>query len=166
MIRSALVCIVFALLLNIPAPASEQFKDVPDDHWAASAVQKLKDLGVVEGYPDGTFRGNQPVTRYELAAALVRFSEFLQESVKPLSMQTQPRSGEAVQKTQPVAGSPAAALITGGFLPPDSPLAADTSKPVTTEQLADALASIAKRLIELTVPADSGVRSLSPAEGE
>ena len=137
---------------------AESFKDVPKDHWAAGAVQKLKDEGVVQGYPDGTFKGNQPVTRYELAAALVRFVEFLQESEKPVVTDKQK---PAAQSSSGGFGSaaalccrsnePEAVLVDGGFLPKDSALAKDGKKPVTSEELADALASVAKRLIELRV---------------
>jgi len=51
------------------------FKDVPPNHWAAGLVEKARSLGLVQGYPDGTFRGNERVTRYELAAILARLAE-------------------------------------------------------------------------------------------
>ena len=35
------------------------FPDVPADHWAAQAVQLMADLGIMIGYPDGTFNGGQ-----------------------------------------------------------------------------------------------------------
>jgi hypothetical protein len=35
------------------------FPDVPADHWAAQAVQLVADLGIMIGYPDGTFNGGQ-----------------------------------------------------------------------------------------------------------
>ena len=44
-----------------------KFKDMPKNHWAASSVNDLVRLGVTKGYPDGTFRGSKPVTRYETA---------------------------------------------------------------------------------------------------
>ena len=42
------------------------------DHWAYDAMQRLMDLGVTSGFPDGTFSGNRPLTRYEFAAAVTR----------------------------------------------------------------------------------------------
>ena len=58
------------------APKSERtaapFPDVPADHWAAEFVATVKALGLMDGYSDGTFRGGQPVTRYELAAIIAR----------------------------------------------------------------------------------------------
>lgn len=51
-------------------PAGE-FTDVSPTHWAYSAVNALvENYGCLTGYPDGTFRGDQFVTRYEFAAAL------------------------------------------------------------------------------------------------
>ncbi len=46
--------------------------DVPQGHWAYEYVRRLMELGVLEGYPDGRFRGSQPLTRYEFAVALAR----------------------------------------------------------------------------------------------
>jgi len=48
------------------------FKDVPKDDWAAEAIAWCKEQGFLQGYDDGTFRPNQPVTRKELAAVLYR----------------------------------------------------------------------------------------------
>ena len=53
------------------------FPDVPTDHWAYEAVNRLNLAGVISGYPDGTFRGNNPVTRYEVAAMLDRLWQAL-----------------------------------------------------------------------------------------
>jgi hypothetical protein len=47
---------------------SDSFADVPTNHWAYQAVQELAADGYIKGYPDGTFRGNRPLTRYEIAA--------------------------------------------------------------------------------------------------
>ena len=45
--------------------------DVSPNHWAYTAVNNLvEDYGCLAGYPDGTFRGNEAVTRYEFAAAM------------------------------------------------------------------------------------------------
>ena len=54
-----------------------KFRDVPDSHWAAKAVYKLVELGVTQGYPDGTFRGNKSMTRFETATFLAKLSENL-----------------------------------------------------------------------------------------
>ncbi len=48
------------------------FLDTPTNHWAYEAVQDLAKKGIVIGYPDGTYGGKRPMTRYEFAVALDR----------------------------------------------------------------------------------------------
>jgi hypothetical protein len=48
------------------------FQDVPLDHWAYQAVAELAADGYIKGYPDGTFKGNRPMTRYEIAVLTER----------------------------------------------------------------------------------------------
>ena len=49
-----------------------EFPDVPKDHWAYSYVKSLADRGLLEGYPDGEFKGDRSMTRYEFAAIIYR----------------------------------------------------------------------------------------------
>ncbi|WP_432646655.1 S-layer homology domain-containing protein [Mitsuokella sp.] len=51
------------------------FPDVPENHWAYSYVKKLSERGLLEGYPDGEFKGNRTLTRYEFAAIVARALE-------------------------------------------------------------------------------------------
>jgi hypothetical protein len=48
------------------------FPDVPKDHWAYQYVKTLADKGYITGYPDGTFKGDRAMTRYEYAAVIYR----------------------------------------------------------------------------------------------
>ena len=48
------------------------FPDVSKDHWAYSYVKSLADRGLLEGYPDGEFKGDRSMTRYEFAAIIYR----------------------------------------------------------------------------------------------
>lgn len=48
------------------------FPDVPKDHWAYMYVKSLADKGYLEGYPDGEFKGNRAMTRYEYATVIYR----------------------------------------------------------------------------------------------
>ncbi len=52
--------------------AANPFSDVSQDDWAYAAVSDLSVQGVVEGYPDGTFKGERNMTRYELAQIVAR----------------------------------------------------------------------------------------------
>ncbi len=51
--------------------AEQSFSDVPQDHWAFAYVEAGKDLGIVNGYPDGTFKPDKPVKFEELCKMLV-----------------------------------------------------------------------------------------------
>ena len=52
--------------------ASNPFSDVPADHWAYDAVSQLAADGVIEGYGDGTYKGNRNITRYEMAQMVAK----------------------------------------------------------------------------------------------
>lgn len=64
----------FLVMLNqafqFPGTGTQNFSDVPADAYYAQAIGKAHALGVVSGYPDGTFRPNDPITR-EAAAAML-----------------------------------------------------------------------------------------------
>jgi hypothetical protein len=48
------------------------FKDVPSNYWAKEVIEDIATLGIVTGYPDGTFRPEGPITRAEVTTLLVR----------------------------------------------------------------------------------------------
>jgi hypothetical protein len=50
----------------------EDLKDLETRHWAFQAVSHLKKVEIVEGYPDGFFRGKRAITRYEMSKAFDR----------------------------------------------------------------------------------------------
>ena len=52
--------------------ASNSFSDVPRGHWAYQSVAKLATDGVIEGYGDGTYRGDRLITRYEMAQMIAK----------------------------------------------------------------------------------------------
>ena len=51
------------------------FPDVEENHWAYDYVATMAGNGVLEGYPDGYFKGNRNMTRYEMAAVLYRLMQ-------------------------------------------------------------------------------------------
>lgn len=60
-------------VLGLIAPAAPQpFSDVPGPHWAADAIAHLAAKGLLKGYPDGTFKGDRTMTRYEMAELVAR----------------------------------------------------------------------------------------------
>ncbi|MDR9771011.1 S-layer homology domain-containing protein [Acetomicrobium sp.] len=58
----ALVAVFALVAFAAPAFAANPFVDVPMNHWAYDAVSHLAAKGIIQGYPDGTYRGNQPMT--------------------------------------------------------------------------------------------------------
>lgn len=70
-ILKAAVCTFFAGAA-MTASAANPFSDVESNSWAYEAVASLSDRNIIEGYPDGTFRGNKHITRYELAQITAR----------------------------------------------------------------------------------------------
>ena len=52
--------------------ADNAFSDITPDDWSYKAVSQLADEGVIDGYPDGTFKGNKNITRYEMGQIVAR----------------------------------------------------------------------------------------------
>ena len=61
------------------------YSDVPDTAWYSTAVSTLSKMGVISGYPDGTFRPNAPITRAEFAAMITRFDETAKSADTPFT---------------------------------------------------------------------------------
>ena len=64
-----------AILIAFAAPvfaATNPFMDVPMNSWAYDAVAQLASKGILSGYPDGLYKGRQPMTRYEAASVVAR----------------------------------------------------------------------------------------------
>ncbi|MFP4662042.1 MAG: S-layer homology domain-containing protein [Halanaerobiales bacterium] len=66
--------IITVLVLSSTISATD-IKDVPSDHWAYQNVSKLVDQGLLQLYEDDTFRGNESLTRYQLAEIVARILE-------------------------------------------------------------------------------------------
>lgn len=81
-----------AMILATAAIASANpFSDVPASHWAYDAVNSMAEKGIVQGFPNGTFKGNQNVTRYQLAmitAKMIANVEQLGGNVSKTDLQT------------------------------------------------------------------------------
>jgi S-layer homology domain len=81
---------------DVPAAASADvaqaspLSDVPLNSWAYDAVNQLAQDGIIKGYPDGTFKGNRPMTRYEAAVLAYRAVDMLEAQIT---------AGKTVEKT-------------------------------------------------------------------
>lgn len=131
------------------------FKDISAGHWAAPGVTRMVARGIMNGRPDGTFQGDKPVTRYELAVALDRFVRQTEAALK--------KSGEAFRASEPNPDPKAslnipkghwaydaiARLVSSGYLPGSSPIVIGPGQHLTIEQIGEAFASVAIRLTDL-----------------
>ncbi|MDQ3813495.1 MAG: tetratricopeptide repeat protein, partial [Armatimonadota bacterium] len=64
----------------------EEGADLPRDHWAYTALNRLSQAGVIEGLPDGTYAGKKPMTRYEAAVAVARLLEKQNVTDQPVEL--------------------------------------------------------------------------------
>ncbi len=100
MMKHKIVISIVALLLLVnlysincfsqvaPSLPPNFFTDVPTSHWAYEALLKLYQLGLITGYPDGTYKGNQPMSRYEIALVIYKLLIYLQSEIKNTDVST------------------------------------------------------------------------------
>lgn len=78
------IALLFTLLLALAPSAraggASPFPDLPSDHWAEDAVVRLSREGIIVGYPDGSFRGERALTRYEMALVVTRLLDLFGRS--------------------------------------------------------------------------------------
>lgn len=67
-----LLAVAFCPGMVLAQQGARPQETVPFEHWAYDACQQMSDLGIIIGYPDGTWRGDRPLTRYEFAMAVSR----------------------------------------------------------------------------------------------
>ena len=71
--RKQLAVLAATAVLGVTsALAAHPFSDVTAQDWAYQAVERLAAEGVIQGYPDGTFKGQRNITRYEMAQMIAR----------------------------------------------------------------------------------------------
>ncbi len=61
-----------SLAATVGQAAATPFADVPANHWAYEAIASLAADGLIEGYSDGKFKGDRPLSRYEMAVLVAR----------------------------------------------------------------------------------------------
>ncbi len=61
-----------AILAMVHNPASAFYTDMDENHWAYQSIKFLTEVGVVVGYPDGTYKPDIPVTRAEFASMAIK----------------------------------------------------------------------------------------------
>ena len=79
--KSLVLLVLLAFVMGLSASAQIRFKDMPDDHWAAPSVYSLVKRGITDGFPDGTFRGNESLTRYQTAVFLYKMANSIEKKI-------------------------------------------------------------------------------------
>ncbi len=72
---------VLGAVLCLSLGAAQSFPDVPQGHWAGDAVSRITELGIITGFPDGTFRGNEAFTRYQAALVISRLIDVINQNI-------------------------------------------------------------------------------------
>ena len=72
LITSAITASLMMGIASTSFAATNPFSDVPADSWAYDAVTTLANDGVIDGYPGGTYQGQNTMTRYEMAQIVAR----------------------------------------------------------------------------------------------
>lgn len=130
-----------------PVAPSVLPRDVPAHHWAAGAVGRVVHQRIMGRDPDGRFRGDKPVTRYELAVTLDRFVRYMEAVHKPLHVESHPQAVPLSAHVPSEARLALTHLVSQRFLPTSSPLLTRPgNRPVSADELADALAAVTIRL--------------------
>lgn len=79
-----ILLILFITAAVLPAGA-QSFSDMPANHWAYDAVNKLVELGIIEGYPDGEYKGQRNMSRYEMAVMVSRALANIDQEMEVIS---------------------------------------------------------------------------------
>jgi S-layer homology domain len=73
------------------------YKDVPEGYWAVPAIEEAYEMGFVQGYPDGSFRPDQPVTKASALSSLARNLSLPGATGTPVAAQPAPQPSPAPQ---------------------------------------------------------------------
>jgi len=124
----AVIVLVLAVVVLVPALAKD-FPDVPFNHWAYDAIDELSDLGLIEGYPDGTFQGDRTWTRYEFAVMLMRTVNFLEDYLDQRAAQL--KTGVSASTARAIAAEEAKKAAAGVHMPDVQSFAAQMNQQAT-----------------------------------
>lgn len=86
--KKLLLAILAAFALTGATVNAQAFPDIPAGHWAGDAVQRIADLGIVIGFPDGTYRGNEGFTRYQAALVISRLLDVIRADMDAMKAMT------------------------------------------------------------------------------
>lgn len=155
--------IALATDIATSTPTKSTFIDVPDAHWAMRYIEAARNHGIIGGYPDGTFKPDNKVTRAEIAKMVILAGKFeANKAGTPLSDISGNWAYDHIMTAKNlniIGGYP-----DGSFGPEKNATRAEASK-IITKALIDLLKEIAqaidKPMVKITSPTDKGEYALS-----
>jgi hypothetical protein len=107
------------MVMTAPASAQSTFSDVASDNYAAQFIQELASRNIIAGFPDGTFRPNDPVTRAQFAALLLKAFPNAQRVNTPINFTDVPSNYWGLQAIQNAYATGFLAGFPGGTFRPN-----------------------------------------------
>ena len=168
-LRSLVLVLAIALVVGPVASAlanTNPFSDVPADHWAYDAVIQLAAVGLVEGYPDGTYGGTRMMTRYEaalvFARTLARLEALVEEEVYATNADLRAQVVAEVLADIEAAKAELAALIKEELANIEVPVVEHTIERVVVEQPIEKVVEVqpVESPFELTPEAEQVIAAL------
>ena len=83
--KTTLIASAAMIMAGAAIASANPFADVPYSHWAYDAINTMASRGVIQGFPDGTYKGNKNVTRYELAMITAKMIANIENGVGSVS---------------------------------------------------------------------------------
>ena len=108
----AMIVSMLARLEGVESANNAGFADVSNE-WYATAVNWAANVGVVNGYEDGTFKPNQPITREQLAAILMNYAAYKGEDVSARADLSSYTDQPSTWAQEAISWSVAEGLLTG-----------------------------------------------------
>lgn len=134
------------------APKVLAFKDM-QGHWAAEAVGRLAGMGVVSGYPDGTFRPDNEISRAEVTAILVRALKLAPGSEQDLKFRDNASIPDWARGV--VAAATREGLVEG-YPQPDGTVTFEPERPLSRAEMAALVARVLEKELGAVAPAELG----------
>ncbi|MER3432376.1 MAG: S-layer protein [Leptolyngbya sp. ERB_1_1] len=107
------------MVMVAPASAQTTFSDVASDNWASPFIQALASRNIISGFPDGTFRPNDPVTRAQYAAIVLKAFPNAPRVNNPVNFSDVPSNYWAAQAIQNAYATGFLAGFPGGTFRPN-----------------------------------------------
>ena len=80
--RFILIPALLLVLVSFSTAMAGTFSDVPANHWAYDAIEKLQSKGILLGYIDGTFKGDKTLSRYTMAMLTAKMLANVEQALK------------------------------------------------------------------------------------